>query len=294
MRIQFTDGKPGSDLLPSNQGQYAGIATDDNVTGIENFFDGNPVQKEVYIPNVIQSGGPGAADAYYQTYLTTIDSPGAGVTGPQPDCPTCVQIHWRWPSMFASVPGFGDDNSGEPLVPLGSTQSVDVALVAYPDQQQNLCSNLASGQQLAGNPSVFWYCGKGNQDSDTFFQHGGFFNPLSGTVTSPDITVTKGGFHINHANGEWGQTVTITNNGGDAVTGPLALVLDSLTSGVTVANADGVTSNITPKGTPYVFAPLDAFSQLGPGQSITVSLEFLNPKNGAITYSAVVYAGGLL
>jgi hypothetical protein len=293
MRIQFADGEPGSNLLSANQGQYAAIGTDDNVTGLENFFDRNPVEKEVFIPNVINKGGPGAADDYYQTYLKQIDSPAPGVTGPVPDCPTCVQIHWRWPKMFASVPGFGDDNGGEPNIPPGSTQSVDVALVAYPDNQQDLCSNLASGQQLAGNPSVFWYCGKGNQDSDTFFQHGGFFNPLSGTLTSPDITVTKGGFRINHANGEWGQTVTLTNNGG-AVTGPLALVLDSLTSGVTLVNADGVTSNITPKGTPYVFAPLDSSSQLGPGQSLTVTLEFLNPKNGAITYSAEVYAGGLL
>jgi hypothetical protein len=293
MRIQFTDGAPGSKLLPPNQGQYAAIGKDDNVSGLENFFNGNPVQKEVYIPGVIQNGAPGAADDYYQTYLTQIDSPASASAIGQPDCATCVQIHWRWPSMFADVPGFYDDNGGEPLVPLGSNQSVDVAMVAYPDNQQNSCSNLASGQQLAGNPSVFWYCGKGYQDSDTFFQHGGFFNPLSGTVASPNVTVTKGGFRINHATGQWGQTVTLTNNG-SALTGPLALVLDSLTSGVTLANADGVTSNVTPTGTPYVFAPLDSFSQLGPGQSLTVTLEFNNPRNSAIVYAAQVYTGGLL
>ena len=282
MRIQFTVGKSET------------IGTDDDVTGIENFFDGNPVKKELYLPGVIQNGAPGAADDFYQTYLSQIDSPPAGVTGPIPDCPTCVQIHWRWPLVFQSVPGFGDDNGGEPLIPQGSTQTVDIAMVAYPDQQQNACSNLASGQQLSGVPSVFWYCGKGYDDSDTFFQHGGFFNPLSGTLSTPNISLTKGGFRINHSNGQWGQTVTLTNNGSDAVTGPLALVIGSLTPGVTLANADGTTANVTPTGTPYVFAPLDANSQLGPGQSLTVTLQFTNPKNVAITYSTQVYAGGLL
>ncbi len=293
MRIQYTVGNPASSLLTTNQAQYSAIANDNNVTGFMDFFNGNPVQKEVFIPNVINQGQTGSADAYYQTYLPKIDAQSATAPPPTPDCPTCAQIHWRWPLIFSGVPGFSDDNNGNPLIPDGSTQSVDVAIVAYPDNQQVSCSNLAAGHQLSGLPTVFWYCGKGNQDNDTFFQHGGFFNPVSDTLQSLDIGVTKSGLRVDHSTGLWVQTVTLTNTS-ETVTGPVALVLGSLSANVTLANADGNTQFVTPKGSPYIFLPLDSSSQLGPGQSITLTLQFANPKNGSITYTAQVYAGGVL
>jgi hypothetical protein len=294
MRIQFTAGNPASTLLTTNQGQSAAIAQDNNVTGIETFLLGNPVQKEIYVPNVINQGSTGNYDSFYQTYLPAIDAQSAALPSPTPDCATCAQIHWRWPSIFSGVPGFNDDNGGNPRIPDGSNQSVDVAIVAYPDNQMVDCSNLASGHQITGLPTVFWYCGKGYQDSDSFFQHGAFFNPVAGTTTNPAMTVTKSGFRINHANGQWGQTVTLTNNNNYAIAGPVALLLDSLPADVTLANADGLTQFVTPKGTPYVFTALDQATQLSPGQSLTVTLEFANPKNAAITYSTQIYAGGVL
>jgi hypothetical protein len=291
MRIQFTVGDPGSNLLPANQGQSSAVTQDNNVSGLQDFLLGNPVPKEVYVPNVINKGAPGNYDSYYQTYLPAIDAQGVSSPAPAPDCASCAQIHWRWPSMFSGFPG---DNSGEPIIPPGSNQSVDVAIVAYPDNQMASCSNLAAGHQIVSLPTVFWYCGKGYQDGDSFFQHGGFFNAVADTTTTPAMTVTKSGFRINHANGQWGQTVTLTNNNTYAINGPVALVLDSLTSGVTLANAGGHTVLLAPTGTPYVFLPVDNTTQIAPGQSMTVTLEFANPKNSSITYSAQIYAGGVL
>jgi hypothetical protein len=291
MRIQFTVGDPASNLLTTNQGQSVAVTQDNNVTGLQDFLLGNPVQKELYIPNVIDRGGPGNYDSFYQTYLSSIDAQGVYSPAPAPDCATCAEVHWRWPLMFSTFPG---DNSGEPIIPPGSNQSVDIALVAYPDNQMEACSNLASGHQIAGLPTVFWYCGKGFQDSDTFFGPGGFFNPVADSVTNPAVAVAKSGFRINHANGQWVQSVTLTNDNTYAINGPVVLVLDSLTSGLTLANADGHTQFQTPKGTPYVYLPLDNASQLAQGQSMTVTLEFANPKNSSITYSAMIYAGGVL
>jgi hypothetical protein len=291
MRIQFTVGDPASNLLTTNQGQSAAVTQDNNVTGLQDFLLGNAIPKEVYVPNVINQGAPGNYDSFYQTYLGAIDAQGVFSPAPVPDCATCAQVHWRWPSKFAGFPG---DNGGEPIIPPGSNQSVDIALVAYPDNQMKDCSNLASGHQIADLPTVFWYCGKGFQDSDSFFQHGGFFNPVANTTTNPAVAITKSGFRINHANGQWVQTVTVTNDNKFAIDGPVALVLDTLTADVTLANADGHTQVQAPTGTPYVFLPLDNTSQLAPGQSMTVTLAFANPKNSSITYSAKVIAGGVL
>jgi len=293
LRLHFTDGSPASSLTPITQGQATAIGQDSNITGLPNFLEGNPVSSELFVANVIDHGAAGGADNFHQTYLPSIDEPGLGVMGPVPGCPTCVHVHWRWPGVFAAVPGFGDSNNGNPRIPAGSTQSVDVAIVAYPDITNANCRNLAGVHTIAGQPTVFWYCGRGDQDSDTFFTHGGFFNPFSGGLTAPNIVVTRGGFRINRAAGTWAQTIILTNNSGGPVTGPLALILDSLSANVKLAPADGVTGSAAPLGSPYVFAPLDNNSQLGAGQSLTLNLQFANPGNGSITYATRVLAGGL-
>jgi hypothetical protein len=65
------------------------------------------------------------------------------------------------------------------------------------------------------------------------------------------------------------KTVTITNTTGKFLTGPLALVVDELPSGVTLTNATG-----SYQGSPYVNV-LCFGAPLGPGQRITVTLDFL-------------------
>jgi hypothetical protein len=62
------------------------------------------------------------------------------------------------------------------------------------------------------------------------------------------------------------------------------LVLTSLTSGVTLANATGTFS-----GSPYLTVP--SASVLTPGQSATVDLRFSDPSNAKINFTPVVYSG---
>jgi hypothetical protein len=307
LRLFFTvpDPDPKSKTSLTSLGQFTTLAHDSDQTGFPDLdLNGDPMKTEFFEPNAINQGKAGDSDNYHQTYLPSVEGPGVSLfpPGPKPGCPTCVHIHWRWSSLFALqvagvplFPNFLDDNGGQPRIPPGSTQSVDIAVTAFPDNVEMDCSRLATPTDpLAGKPTVFWYCGKGNQDSDTFFSHGGFYNPPSpAPAPEPGITVAKSGLRVDHATGQWGQTVTLTNTTASALTGPMALVLDSLPSSVTLGNADGFTSVAAPLGSPYVLAALDESTQLGAGQSLTITLQFNNPSNVGITYSTRVLTGGL-
>jgi hypothetical protein len=101
------------------------------------------------------------------------------------------------------------------------------------------------------------------------------------------IALTYGGFTMNPFTGRFFQTVTLRNNSTGTITGPISLVLDQLSGNATLANATGTTLEIAPAGSPYV----NAVVNLAPGQSVNVSLQFINPSRAAITYLARVLAG---
>ena len=75
--------------------------------------------------------------------------------------------------------------------------------------------------------------------------------------------------------------MTITNNNATALSGPFYLVLDSLSVNATLANASGNTSVYTPVSS-YITVP---GATLAPGASASVTLQFNNPTNAAITYT---------
>jgi hypothetical protein len=102
------------------------------------------------------------------------------------------------------------------------------------------------------------------------------------------VTVTPGGFTYNMMTGLYSQTVTITNNTTSAFSGPISLVLDSLSTNATLSNATGTTDSLEPPaGSPYInFA-----GNLGSGM-ITLTLQFSDPTHALpITYTSRVLAG---
>lgn len=102
------------------------------------------------------------------------------------------------------------------------------------------------------------------------------------------ITVTRGGFVLNPGTGRFVQTDTLTNNSANAITGPISLVLDSLSADATLFNATGTTDTLElPAGSPY----LNAVVTLAPGQSVGIQMQFTDPTRGAITYNTRVLAG---
>jgi sugar lactone lactonase YvrE len=107
--------------------------------------------------------------------------------------------------------------------------------------------------------------------------------PVGPTLVT-NVAVTSTGLLFSRVTRTFNGTVTITNTGQQAITGPVQLVLTNLTAGVTLANATGTTN-----GSPFITVP--AVSSLGPGQSASVNLQFQDPSNRSIAFTPAVYSG---
>ena len=105
-------------------------------------------------------------------------------------------------------------------------------------------------------------------------------------VTSA-IGVTYGSVTVNRTRQRYSQAVTLTNNSAAAIAGPISLVLDNLTAGVTLDNAHGDTVLMAPAGSPYRNAKVN----LAPGQRMVIKLQFTGPGDVAISYQPRVLTG---
>lgn len=117
-------------------------------------------------------------------------------------------------------------------------------------------------------------------------------NDLVVTGSIPEaspLTITKGGFTLNRRTNTIVQTVTITNSTANAISGPIYLVLDSLSATTSLTNATGTTSMALPTGSPYITA---SNGGLAANASVTVSLQFAVPAYGSISYVARTLSGG--
>ncbi len=117
----------------------------------------------------------------------------------------------------------------------------------------------------------------------------------SGTATlnvspldvSASVGIVKGGIGLNLSTGRFAQTVTLTNNSASTIPGPISLVIDNLTSNATVYGASGTTDFLAPPVSPYV----NYTGNLGPGQKVSITLQFTNPTKAYIGYTTRVLAG---
>ena len=167
---------------------------------------------------VITAGAKGEADNYHQSHQA-ITEPGFHPGGNPligPGCPECVHIHWRWGK---SLPNFPNKNNGEPIVPKGSNQDVEVAVVAlhpgeeHPDDLHELIDGEPlvdrTGKVVPDVEPVFWYSATGHQPKDTFFLHGGFFQP----ERKADLALSADAPPSARAGDDLTITFTVTNRG---------------------------------------------------------------------------------
>jgi hypothetical protein len=104
---------------------------------------------------------------------------------------------------------------------------------------------------------------------------------------TPQIQVSQRPRRSAGARGRARLKVTLTNTG-EALHGPLALVLDGLPRGVKLRRAAGTTTQLPPLGSPLVQANVDG---LVPGQSLVFELEFANPNRNRIHFVPRVIVG---
>ncbi len=105
---------------------------------------------------------------------------------------------------------------------------------------------------------------------------------------SAGVTVTRGGFRLNRANGHYTQAVTVTNNNSAAIGGPVSVVFDSVPNSATLYGLSGATGCAAPVGSPFITIPSGLAAN---GGSASVTLDFINTSNSAVTYSTRVLAG---
>jgi len=103
------------------------------------------------------------------------------------------------------------------------------------------------------------------------------------TDVSGLVKVTETGFGLNHGTGLWASTMKVTNASTVAINGPVQVILSNLSVNATMVNNTGVRN-----GSPYVTVSLGA---LAPGASMSVSIQFKNPSNGYIIFSAITDSG---
>jgi hypothetical protein len=160
----------------------------------------NPVAKEFWSPVIGARGGTFASsqapdvpfDNFHQTNSPNVQQPSLRRRF---GCPECVHDHWRWSSLFGP-PVWGDQwGGGRPLIPNGSTQTVDMGVVRYPGKvssQQPEWLSLVNGEDLyttVPQDPVFWFSPTGYMREDHLFTHYAWFNPRppSGSGASANI-----------------------------------------------------------------------------------------------------------
>jgi hypothetical protein len=104
------------------------------------------------------------------------------------------------------------------------------------------------------------------------------------------IKVTRGGMVLNLATGRYVQTVTLTNTSTSAITGPISLVLDSLSSYAALYTVSGATDALeAPAGSSYANV---TSSNLATGASVSLQLQFTDAtRTTPINYATRVLAG---
>jgi hypothetical protein len=112
--------------------------------------------------------------------------------------------------------------------------------------------------------------------------------PTGVTDVSALVSVTPVQPRHHHQANQLREHVILLNHSGQAITGPLFLVLDGLPRGVQWRNATGTTQTEVRAGDP--FEAIDV-SQLGPGQSIPLTLLFSDSRHKPIHFTPHVLAG---
>jgi len=106
----------------------------------------------------------------------------------------------------------------------------------------------------------------------------------SALFTGTQISATASGLAYSRLTKTFNGTLTIKNISNSPVNGPFQIVFNSLTVGVTLANATGSFGGFS-----YLLVP--SVGSLAPGQPATVNVQFSNPLNKTINFMPLTYSG---
>jgi hypothetical protein len=118
---------------------------------------------------------------------------------------------------------------------------------------------------------------------------------VAANVTS-EVGVTRSGLIYNRGTRLFGGTLTVTNEGTSSFNGALDVLLSGLSSDATLASASVTIGKTTyslsinmVNGVPEIMIPQALVNDLAPGQSLSISLFFLDPSLGSISYTPEIF-----
>ena len=127
----------------------------------------------------------------------------------------------------------------------------------------------------------------GTPTPQTFISLSGTGISLCATDVSSSVSVSRSGYSYNPLSRRYAQTITLKNNSGSPIAGPISLAIDGLTTNATLFNPVGTTACAVPLGSPYV----SIAGPLAPGTSVSVVLQFTDPTRTGFSYSTRVLGG---
>ncbi len=213
----FFDCEHLDNVFLCNGPGVTGTASDEG----SHFFGANPLLRETAI-RIIENGktAPTAIGSTVPPTLTRADNlhlrarvgengGSTKVAGPSPTghpgCPECLHIHWRWAKLLnrddlvgalVVSPRF-KNNDGDPIIPGGSNQDVDIALLKAGDEEHpgpsQSYKTFADGEPISmaddsvQTPLAVWYSATGHKNQDSFMIHGGFFSSQRVIIGNPGV-----------------------------------------------------------------------------------------------------------
>jgi hypothetical protein len=190
-------------------------------------------------------------------------------------------ISWHLVSSSAPIQQYTvmvSDNGGA-FAPSLSTASTLTSFTGLPGHTYGFFS-------LAQDTGGGTECAKNGAETATML----VLNPSCALNATAQFNIVRGALRLNAATARFSQTVTVTNTGGSALSGPFSLALDGLNPAISLYNPAGTTSCALPAGSPYT--TLNPGSNWSPGQALTILVEYVNPGKLAIVYTSRILQGG--
>jgi len=192
---------------------------------------------------------------------------------------TSFPVQWTGTDAGSGIQTFSvyvSDNGGAFAKWFDSTA---MSSAVYTGQIGHTYGFFSVGKDLVGNTEAL------KTAADTTTRVGS--QPTCATNVNSALQITRSGFTYNLATQRFVQTVTLKNTSAATISSPISLVLDSLSSDATLYNTTGTTVCSIPAGSPF----MNWSSNLAPGASASIVLQFIDPTRAGITYATRVLAG---
>ena len=104
----------------------------------------------------------------------------------------------------------------------------------------------------------------------------------AGVDVTGSVLISRSGLLLNRATNVFSGTISIKNTSTATINGPINVLLQNLSAGVTLTNAAG-----TEGGAPYITGT----GPIAPGATLTLPVTFTNPTRVPLNYDVRVVSG---